>query len=325
MHLNKVNTYTNVYETLSKKLKWKVSDKRILMTIASIYVMNNQELDTERFINIADQIKAQAGLFSSMKSESRYTTAATLDVYFDDPISKIPTLFELYDIFRKQKFASGNFTYIAATVLLTNENRAQQPTGIIRRAKEIFDDMRKEHLFLTGYEDYPLATLLALEDRPGIIAHIEKYYEELNKSGFSKGNDLQFLSHILSLEKEASVHDLVSRCSHIHDAFQGAGIRPKKSYYPVIGILALLPPAEVDMDSIREMYEALNSEIKWQKEMNVILAVSLFVKEKLEDNGLTEASIQITLEAILQAQQAVMVSTIAASTAAASASNNGSS
>ncbi|MGJ9458253.1 hypothetical protein [Oceanobacillus sp. CF4.6] len=62
---------------------------------------------------------------------------------------------------------------------------------------------------------------------------------------------------------------------------------------------------------------------KWQKDMNLIMAIDLYVSGKLDNNSVAEASIHTTLETILQTQQAVMVATLA-STTAANNSNNGS-
>ncbi|MEN2767229.1 DUF4003 family protein [Ornithinibacillus xuwenensis] len=317
----KMDNYMNYYEELKQQLKWKVSDKRILMTISSIYVLHEKELRMNRFLDLAETIKRNASLFSSMRSYARFTTAAIFDVNFEEPDEKIQQLFDLYDRFREKKLSSGTYTYIAASILIINNTT--NPEQKIERMKEIYDGMKKEHLFLTSSEDYPLATLLALEETPNIIQHIEGFYEDLSKSGFRKGNDLQFLSHILALGKDVSKNILISRAQYVMDSFNHAGIKPKTSYYPVIGMLALLPQEEFDMQHIKAMYTFLNEQkdFKWQKDMNVMMATSFFVHDKLDHKGLAETSLSTILEAILQAQQAVMIATIAASTAA---SNNNS-
>ncbi|MFC4023492.1 DUF4003 family protein [Oceanobacillus longus] len=322
---DKMNAYTNYYYQLNDAIKWKVSDKKILMTIASMYAMNHKTLNIEKFLQIADCIKEQAGFFSALKSYSRFTTAASLDVKFEDPESQIDALFHLYDGFKEAKFKSGVYTYLAATIALTNPNNNLKQEDIIDRTKEIYDGMKKEHLFLTGASDYPLAVLLAYEQQSDIIQRMENFYHELNKNGFWKGNDLQFLSHILTLDSESSDGDLINRSVSVMDTLKKAGIRTKQMYYPVIGMLALLPQDEFDMTEITKMYDSLNKKkgFKWQKDMNLIMAIALYVSGKLDNNSVAQASIHTTLETILQAQQAVMVATLA-STTAANNSNNGS-
>ncbi|MUK90832.1 DUF4003 family protein [Ornithinibacillus sp. L9] len=320
----KIQNYIDTYEILHQNMKWKVTDKNILMTIASIYTMNNKMLNIEKMLKISDSIKGRAGLFSSMKSYPRFTTAAMLDVNFEDPENQVEQLFDYYERFREAKFSSGTFTYMAATILLTNQDQVKSVEQTINKVKSIYDGMKKEHGFLTSSGDYPLATLLAFEDKEDIIDHIEMYYERLAKNGFRKGNDLQILSHILSLSDDINVEQLVSRAVSVYDSLKTVRIKPKAMYYPAIGILTLLPPEELDIQVIVNMYEKLNQEkqFKWQKDMNVLLAVSFYVNEKLENNGLAETSIYSVLESIIQAQQAVMIAAVTGATAAASSSNN---
>ncbi|MEN2465391.1 DUF4003 family protein [Ornithinibacillus sp. JPR2-1] len=300
-----MDSYKQTFDLLKRHMKWKVSDKRILMTISSIYVLNQETLDVDRFLQLADAIKKNAGLFSSIRSHPRFTTAAMLDVKLERPEDKVDQLHVLYDLFRKARFGSSVFTYIAATIL---------------HAKEIYDDMKREHAFLTTSSDYPMATLLALENRTGIIQHIEDFYNKLPKHGFRKGNDLQFLSHILALDTEAPKHVLINRVIHVMNSFVQARIKATQMYYPIIGMLAILPPEEYDIRPILSLYEELNSEkeFKWYKDINLILAASFFMNEKIDRNGLAETSLSTILEAILQAQQAVMIATVTATTATSS-------
>lgn len=317
----KLTNYLDIYKILKKELRWKVTDNKIILTIANFYAMNDKPFHLERFFKIADEIKSQASLFSSMRSYSRFTTAAMLDINFDDPLKKVPELYHYYSKLREHKFPSGVYTYLAASILLTNEERIQ-PSRVIPRAKEIYDEMKKEHIFLTGHEDYPLALLIACEEKHGMVEKIEQLYEDLNNNGLSKGNNLQFLSHILALNSDETPQKLVERSTYISDTLRQHQIRPKATYYPIIGLLAYLPNEQFDMETILKVYQSLNEEIRWQKEMNFITAVSLYVHDKIEKTGVTETSISTTLEAILQAQQAVIISTVAAS-AAASSNNSG--
>lgn len=315
-----IDNYIQIFEQLNNEMKWKVSDKKILMMIASLYAMNKKDFQYERYFKIAEEIKKSAGYFSYMKSESRYTAAAILDVNYDDPESKVSSLFELYENMIKEKFNRGIFSYVAATVLLKIAGDRDYHSLIVK-AKEIYNAMKKEHPFLTSAEDYPLAVLLASEFSEDVIQRTEYFYDQLNQNGFYKGNNLQFLSHILSLNDEDD-GALLSRTIHVFDAFKEKGLKQKATHYPVMGMLALLPEEELNMEDITDVYERFNREkhFKWQKDINLILAVSFFVKDKLKQPNLTETSLYTTIETIMQAQQAAMAGSIAA--AAAASSNN---
>ncbi|MBS4193588.1 DUF4003 family protein [Lederbergia citri] len=316
-----IDNYIQIFEQLHNEMKWKVSDKKILMMIASLYSMNKKDFQYEHFFKIADEIKKRAGYFSYMRSESRYTAAAILDVNYGDPESKVSSLFELYENMIKEKFNRGIFSYVAASVLLKIAGDRDYHSLIVK-AKEIYNAMKKEHPFLTSAEDYPLAVLLASEFSDDVTQRTEYYYEQLNQNGFYKGNNLQFLSHILSLNNEEVEGALLSRTIHVFDSFKEKGLKQKATYYPVMGMLALLPEEELNMEDIKDVYERFNQEkhFKWQKDINLILAVSFFVKDKLKQPNLAETSLYTTIETILQAQQAAMAGSVAA--AAAASSNN---
>lgn len=320
----KIDNYIERYDKLRKEMKWKVSDTRLLMAIASLYVLDDRTLDVDRLLDVAEKIKNRAKLFSSMKSQSRFTTAAFLDTNFDEPNDQIENLFQYYDAFRKEKFQGGIFTYIAASIIVKNQGNDADPDEIIKRTKDIYQGMKKEHVFLTTNSDYPLATLLAYEQQPNIIQHIEIFYDGLSKNGFRKGNDLQFMSHILALSNDEDKDILISRSLQIFDQFKNIGIRPKSVYYPVMGMLALLPQNEVAIEEIYNIYHKLNQEkhFKWQKDTNLIMAASFFAKDKLEHSHLAETSIYTTIEMIIQAQQAIMIAVIASASVSSTTNNN---
>lgn len=316
-----LTNYIEVYEELKKKMKWKVSDKKILMTIASFYAMNEKPFNMEHYWNLAEGIKKQAGLFSSIRSESRYITAAMLDVGFEHPEKQIAALFDAYEELVNAKFRRGIFTYIAASVLIKSSGTEQGDyRTVILRAKDIYDAMKKEHLFLTSAEDYPLAMLLAAKGSGDIIERNERFYEDLNRNGFRKGNHLQMLSHILTLDQENKPEVLVSRTTEVFDSFKEVGMKQKTLYYPVMGMLAMIPPAELDMHEVAQAYEQLNQtkDFKWQKDLNATLAASFFIKNKLENSTFIETSLYTTIETILQAQQAAVSAAVVVSSASTS-------
>lgn len=321
---NKTTTYIQLFNELKKQLKWKITDNRLFMAMASLYVMNDKTLDSHHLLEIAEHIKKRAKMFSAMKSHSRFTTAAFLDTNFDNPMEQIEDLFNYYHMFRQEKFQRGIFSYISASIILKNQDKEVNPHGIILKTKNIYQAMKKEHPFLTSMSDYPLATLLAYEQHSDIVPTIEVFYDGLSKNGFRKGNDLQFISHILALSRDESVNTVMNRSTHIFDQFKKVGINPKPLYYPVIGMLALLPQDMLDMQEIYEMYDTLNQEkyFKWQKDTNLMMAASFFAKDKLEHAHIAETSIYTTIEMIIQAQQAVMMAVIA--TSSIHSSNNSS-
>ncbi|WP_181350409.1 DUF4003 family protein [Thalassobacillus sp. CUG 92003] len=322
----KVDRYEDIFEQLKKKLKWQ--DKRSLMVVASMYVLNGKTFNLNQFIDLSDYIKRKAGMFSSLKSAQRFTTAAMLDVRFEQPKEKFHELLSVYDKLVEGKFKRGAFTYIAALVLLTEDQDGSDHQESIQRALTIYKGMQKEHPFITSKGDYPLAVMLA--NLPGspdeLMNKIETFYEKLDANHFSKGNDLQFLSHILALDERNEAETLVSRSISIFDRFKTSGKKPKSMHYPEIGMLALLGDATKELAIIHEVTETLNASkpFKWYKDENVRMAVNFVISDQMEDADLLETSLYTTMETVIQAQQAAMIAVMAGGAAAASSSNGGS-
>ncbi len=129
----------DIYEELKREMKWKVTDNRILMTIASLYVMNDRAFHLERLLQLADNIKKRAGIFYSMRSHPRYTTAALFEVKTEEPEAKINDLFSLYKEFKNAKFKSGVYTYLAASILLTQDRPSLDAKDIINKTSTIYE------------------------------------------------------------------------------------------------------------------------------------------------------------------------------------------
>lgn len=319
-----VTNYTHIFTQLKKKLRWHMIDERVLMVVASFYIMNEKEFSLERLIYISEHIKKNVGLFSTLRSPQRFTTAAMLDIRYENSTEKFAQYVEVYERFVKGGFQRGAFTYISALTALEIENTE----ALIERSKAVHKAMKKEHFFLTGTRDYPLAVLLAQLDDPidEMMEKIAYFYRGLNDSGFKRGNDLQFLSHILSLQKEVDGSLLVERCDRLKEQFKLAGRKIKPSYYPVIGLLAILENSEKEVANVMSLSDRLNKEkrFKWHKDLNFLMSVNFVVKEQIDDTSLMSTGIQTTVEAIIQAQQAAMVAVMAGGASAAASSGGNS-
>ncbi|NQD65048.1 DUF4003 family protein, partial [Bacillus haikouensis] len=95
--MNKIETYKDIFTDLKKRMRWKVSDARSLMMIASLYVTNNKVYDGDRFEEMADFIKKEVGVFSTLKSHHRFTFAAMLDTRFPSPEEKFTDFIQVYE------------------------------------------------------------------------------------------------------------------------------------------------------------------------------------------------------------------------------------
>ncbi|SFL91950.1 DUF4003 family protein [Salibacterium qingdaonense] len=318
---SKIEQYTDYYETLKKELRWKAFDNLVIMNTASIYVMNGRTLDTARFLELAEQLKKRSGMFSAMSSHPRFTMAGMLDASLEDPEAAVPELFRVYQMLKDHNFRSGASTYMAAFTVMKN---AAPPEETARRTMDLFQKMKKEHPMLTDANDYPLAVLLAMEKESDMAARIETCYDALKREGLTSGNSLQFLSHILTLGSGGQPQQAAGRAAEVLDKWKRTGLKAKPMYYPVLGMMALLPEESLDLEAVRDTAAQLNrtKAFKWSKDMNVLAAASFFVSDNMEEGSLAETGLYTSVEAIIQAQQTAMIAAVSAGAAASAAANS---
>ncbi|WP_423408998.1 DUF4003 family protein [Heyndrickxia sp. MSNUG] len=319
---NNMERYTQIYSQLRERYRWKVSNPSVLMMVASLYITNNCNFDIERFNDVAEHIKNESGLFSPLRSQSRFTFAALLDSKCDNPKEMFPLFIAAYDELVSAGFSRNIFTYIAAMLLIPTD--AQDLGPLSDRARVIYKKMREEHLFLTGHSDYPLAVMLAQNDRQTneLIFQMEDLYSKLSQNGFRKGNDLQSMSHILSLHENSSADDLVAKSTEIFNAMKKEGIKPKSMFYPQIALLTFIEKGMNNLTEIKEIWEQLNlvKAFKWKKDINFMMAVTFLISDKIENSSLLQKNLSTTIETLIQAQQAASIAAISGAAVASSSS-----
>ncbi|WP_338778348.1 DUF4003 family protein [Metabacillus sp. FJAT-52054] len=324
---HKLDQYSHIFLLLKDELKWKVSDQRILMMAASFYSVSKRPFNLPHYLNICDYMKAYSGMFSPFKSYHRFITAAILDTRYEDPFSKFDEMNRIHDELVKAGFRKGIFTYISALAFMGTNTPEERIHEKAAKAHTIYSYMKDQHFFLTSASDYPLAVLLAEgeERTEDIVGLMESYYDQLNRSGFKKGNELQFLSHILSLAGAAASQNLVDRCVQTAYTLENHGFRLKRKNYPEIGLLSLIDSQTSDIENLESAISQLNAakHFKWNKEMNFTVAVHLIASERLENTTVLGTGFYTSIEIMMQAQQAAMIAVVASSATSVSDGGGG--
>ncbi|MGD6817225.1 DUF4003 family protein [Metabacillus sp. 113a] len=319
---HKLYLYKEIYLSLKEELKWKAADQRVIMMAASLYAVSGKPFHLPSYLNICDYMKQYSGLFSPFKSYHRFITAAMLDVRYEDPFAKFEEMNHVHDLLAEAGFRKGIFTYIAALAIMGTA--ADSPVSLEKASKaySIYSRMKEKHFFLTSASDYPLAALLSHKEEAvnELVERMETYYDELNRQGFKKGNDLQFLSHILSLDEKSNFHSLLSRCTQSARELEQLGFTIKKKHYPEIGLLSLAGESSRDLAILAETVDQLNSdrEFKWYKNMNFTAATHLSVSGCIQQASVLGTGLYTSMEIVLQAQQAIMIAAIAGSVSSSS-------
>lgn len=321
---DQVKEFTENLELLHDEYKWRMS-AQIKSLLSFLYVMNDSNLDPIELDHMSKRITEQVKWFSPFRSYQKYLVSAYLITKYSHSEEQLNIVLSLFDQLREAGFSNNAYTIICALTLLDHQDRMD-----LERIKAIYKEMRNKHLFLTTQSDYPLATLLSFREQeiPTLIDDIEYYYQALSNQRFSKGNDLQFLSHILHLLNEGNREQMVERVIETSENFKRHEIKLRKTHYSMLGILSVVHLTDDDYEQMKDAIDYLNHypHIRYNKLLNTTFAAMLLVLDKVEDKDLISTNLSTTLEMMIQAQQAAMVAAIvasstAASSAAASSSN----
>ncbi|MDU0156127.1 DUF4003 family protein [Bacillus cabrialesii] len=314
----KTRQYISIYAELKSKLKWKVAHDQILMLISSAYIVNKREFDFQRFYDLSSYIKSNIGSFSTLNSHHRFTVASILDIHFQQEAKQaFLTFIDRYNEMVRLGYKRDIFTYLSALILLTGKSETANHREQMNMGLAVYQQMKKNHYFLTSTQNIPLAVLLA-ENGQGLQAlnKAEACYHQLAAGGFRKGHHLHQTSHILALHTEKDAETLVLQCRKLFQTITESHKKPKDVHYPDLALLTFLE--EPDIKTVLAITHELNQEkrFKWQKEMNFKIAVSLYLSEHMEKNLLMESGLYTAIETAIQAQQAAATAVIVSSTAA---------
>ncbi len=202
----------------------------------------------------------------------------------------------------------------------------------IERMSSFYSNMKKNHFWLTSQDDYVLAAVLATSDLEveKTSYEMEYYYKLLNNNGFFKGTSLQSLSQILVFGEEDAERKC-SRALSLYDKLNNKKCKLKYDGLASLGMLTLITSNEDEIvGEIKEVYDYIRKKqgygfLNIEKSHVTMLAISLVADchiDKIKE-GLLDATLANSINAILIAEQQVIMSgCIVASVAAASSSSN---
>ena len=308
------------FEQVKNAVGWTV-DKRILLSIASYYVTSGKTFNVKQFLATSDVIKQKSGWFSPLRSHIHYMMAAFLQNEHKDSSIMVDNLLMKQDILKAAGFKSNVYSYLAA-VLMTDDSNHEAS-----QAKHLYDEMKSHHPFLTQPDDVPYAVMLGKMpgDPKERAMTMNRYYTELRSQGFYMGNELQWMSQILTFKSPTYNANVVAQAVQIRDQLKNAKIKIKSMHYVMVGFLAALEIKEEALEHVIETYRELETMklFNWYKDMILSIAVQLETKHMIDNEDITAVSFATTIEMMMQAQQAAMVATMAATNAATASSGGG--
>lgn|GEM_PF-5033967 len=273
-----IRAYLDMTKKIQMKLNWK-ADKRIAMILASVYILNRQNFQYNRFAYLIEELHHSVNKSGYMSKDFTYFYATVIDVHALNLEGAIPYYLDVYGELKKGNFPAGKYTYLSSFIVGGKSDVGSDTLAVIHGADDIYQSLKQRYRFTTDARQYPFATMRAAE-KQSLPEHDQVFfYQQLKKRRFSRGRNLLSLSQILTLDTEHDRDTLVQRAEYFFSNFIDMKIDPRPSLYPLFGLLALLPAGTVQLALISEIHQQLNQEklFRHHKDISALLSVILFV------------------------------------------------
>lgn len=320
---DKLNKMMQYYEDIRESFKWENDMARHL--VALTYAMKEKELDTIQIKEVKDYIKSNTGMFSPFRGHMMFAMSGLLCANSDSPKDQFKFMIDNEKILKSIGFKNSTYLPTALYALLS-VYEGDDVSIYGEKAMQIYKEMKQNHPFLTSGDDYALSILLASTDHNTDI--LEDYYQELNSRGFSKSNGLQMLSHVMAFSKK-DVRYSVDKCENIYNYLKKNKFKIYADYYPAIGLISLIDSDKNElMVDLVEIATHLKKQkrYKWLgKGMNLLMASAIITSEYIKEKSgdmVVDTTLNVSIQAIIAAQQATMIAAITASTVAATSTSN---
>jgi len=327
--MDSVEQYLQVFDDLRRRKRWSTGTNFLrfaALTLAASDI-DSDDVDLE---GTAKLLAAEAGGFSPLASAIRHSVAALLIRRGLDPVPIVHRVKDTLVLFKRHKLRRGGNPPVLAALLLVLDAGAEVPSDTtVARMKAILDRWNEDHFFLTGIDDYPMAAMHATRDLSveQLGLEVEQIYRNLDRAGFSKGEQLQLVSHLLMFSP-VGPREAAMRFERVAAALKRAGHKVRSSHYDEIAMLTL-SGGDVDemvlrvldvRDRLRAARPRPSAEIAFSLAAGIVLAEE--TRRAKDTAEVADVATLRSVQAIIEAQQAAMIAVMAAtSTVAVSGSS----
>lgn len=309
------------YDKVKSLAGWSV-DKNVVLTITSYYVTAAREFNAVNFSRAMEALKTRVGWFSPLRGNLLPMMAAFLTQSGPTIDEEADRLIDKQRALKHAGFRNTIHSYLAALLMNDDPSRFSEEA---ERAKKLYDAMKKQHFFLTSDDDYAYAMLLGKKgENPEAHAQVMRdYYDALKEKGFRSGNELQWLSQVMTYMDIEFQPSRVDRAIAIFDTLKQK-LKAKPVHYPMVGFLTIFEVSDEKTQEIITLTNKLERSklFKWNREMALSVAIGYIMHQLTEDTDQMSVSLATSVEMIIQAQQAVMATTVAAVAASSAASSS---
>ena len=242
----------------------------------------------------------------------------------EDAMEKIIKIHKALD----KKFFNSDYLVLAAVVIFRS-CKPSEYDNVIRRTREIYKLIRKDHPLITGREDIVNCAMMAISgiDVSKLSVDTEDSFKGLKKYFFGK-NKIQYMACVLSLfDENADVKAEKTRV--MRDLLKSEGVRFNSDSYSIVSAVAMIVD---DKDKKRVAKEIRNTsdEIKsirgmgpvgTGKRIRNLVATALVLEAYANGSEASTLAVNAIITAIIIAEAAAVAAASSAAASAAAASS----
>ena len=227
---------------------------------ANALVSHGVTADEDKLKECRKLIKKNSGALSYLKGQVMMPFAANLSMK-EDPKAHFDKVLKIYNV-AKKKFNRSEYSALLA-ILLADLIHEDSCEAVLTRGKELYDQIKMAHPFLTNEQDSVLARLLALSEKSNteLIDDMEKCFDLL-KIKFSHKSSIQSISHVLALT-EGSAREKVEHLNDLYDSLREAG--KKFGVYTELSTLAAVSILDNETERVRDRIIGIDDFLSKQK------------------------------------------------------------
>ncbi len=279
--MKSLETYRQMFEQVKKRHRW--SNGNAVLRFAALSMAGVPGRDpVEAMERASDTLREKAGFWSTLNSPMRTVLAAMILRRGLDPAKAHDAMERAVGDFKKHGMGSYGLYRRLAALILTFRHGPETPAIVLDRLRNIHTAWVRDHFWLTGDDDLPMAALHASrsESVEDLTARLEDIYKRLVKAGFGRGNALQLASHILGVTSWDG-RRAAARFSEVAAALEKCGISIRRPHYDEVALLSITgEPADRMAKEVTAARDVLWEDVGWTaRELAFPLAVGCFLGE----------------------------------------------
>ena len=271
---------------------------------ASLMLDNNIYISEQELKTVKTFIEKNEGIFSSLRSHIEIPLCIKMCIA-ENYIEYYQILKAVMQELKMGLLFSDSYRIVASMIIMENKE-PQEFRKYVDKTRMIYEQMKRDHSWLTEDYDMIFAALLAVSDIDvdNILLEMDESFQILKEEYHSSRN--QELSHILALNLN-SPGEKTNRFLEIKDLLKNNGIKVSKSYH--LEILAVLSLLDMDDFSIVEQITQAELYLKtypsfsgWHmfSDERLLYAIMLVIKANSHDSTLID---NVLLFVILRMQR----------------------